>query len=396
MPTAPTAPEVAIRRLAAARAISVMGSLAAYAALVDLMFRRTGGSSLYLSATVMLTIGASGLLEPFGGWLADKMDRRRALIWSDLAGSLAFVAMAFIQEPATLLVVAFISALAETPFRAGSVAAVPALVGDDAMLAKANGLIGIGTNLGIMVGPAVGGLLAAWIGAEPVFVLNAATFGASSLLVWSIRAPFRRDEPAGGSHGGVTGGFRFLLADRVLLVVTAAWMVLVLGIGMAIVADRPLSEDFGAGSIGFGLMIGLWGAGSVAGSWLATRLKASQEPAALVTGFALAGLAGLAIWVSPVFALVLVANVMWGLGDALAVVAEQGIIQRRTPEAVRSRVVAANEAMVHTALMAGFLLATPAIDAIGPQATYAIGGVAALAAGALSLTVVKRVRAPAA
>ena len=392
MPAGSTAPLVAIRRLATARAISVTGSLAAYAALVDLIFRKTGGSSIYLAATVMLTIGAVGLLEPIGGWVADHLDRRRVLIGSDLAGAVAFVAMAFVADPKPLLVVAFISAVVETPFRAGSVAAVPALVGDDAMLARANGWIGIGTNLGITVGPALGGVLAAWLGAEPVFVLNAASFVVSAFLVWSIRAPFRTDATEHTDHAGV-GGFGFLARERVLLLVTLSWMVLVLGTGLGIVADRPVADVFATGSTGFGLMIGLWGAGSVVGSWIAGRLGRHQEPIALVIGFSLAGVAGIGIWVAPVFALVLVANVTWGVGDALAVVVEQGIIQRRTPEALRARVVAANDALVHAALVVGFLLASPAMDAVGPQATYAVGGIAALLAGVLSLSVVGRLRA---
>jgi MFS family permease len=392
MSEAPTTPMTAVRRLAVARAISVLGSLAAYAALVDLMFRLTDGSSFYLSATILLTIGAVGLLEPLGGWVADRFDRRLTLIWSDLAGALAFLAMAYVDDPGPLLVVAFLSAVVETPFRAGSVAAVPALVGDESLLAKANGWIGMGTNLGITVGPALGGALAAAIGAEPVFVLNAVSFVVSATLVWSIRAPFNAedddDEPM-----DVTAGFRFLLRDRVLFVVTASWMVLLLGTGLGIVADRPVAEAFDAGSVGFGLMIGLWGAGSVVGSWFASRLRAEQEPTGLVAGFWLAGIAGIGIWLSPVFGLVLACNVVWGFGDALTVVAEQGIIQRRTPDAIRARVVAANEGLVHVALIAGFLLATPAMNAIGPQATYAVGGVAALVAGACSLYVAGLARA---
>jgi predicted MFS family arabinose efflux permease len=162
---------------------------------------------------------------------------------------------------------------------------------------------------------------------------------------------------------------------------------------MAIVADRPLADVFDAGSIGFGFMIGLFGVGSIVGSWLASKMQAQQEPTVLVTGFMLAGAAGIGIWLSPVFALVLVGNVVWGFGDAITIVAEQGIIQRRTPDRIRARVVAANEGLVHAALMAGFLFASPAMDALGPQATYAIGGVSAIAAGLLSLTVVGRARA---
>jgi MFS family permease len=155
----------------------------------------------------------------------------------------------------------------------------------------------------------------------------------SSGLVWSIRARFQTDDDREGDVD-VTGGFRFLLGDRVILVITVAWMVLLLGIGMGIVSDRPLADTFDAGSVGFGFMLGLWGAGSVLGSFLASKLRSEQEPLALVIGFVLAGVAGIAIWLSPIFGLVLVFNVVWGVGDAVTVVAEQGIIQRRTPDRV--------------------------------------------------------------
>jgi MFS family permease len=388
----PTPPLVAVRRLALARFISVAGSMAAYTALIDLMYVQTDGSSWVLAATVLLTIGAVGLFEPLGGWVADRMDRKQALIWSDLAGAAAFVAMAFVtDEPALLLFVALISAVVETPFRAGSVAAVPALVGDGSLITKANGWIGVGTNLGLTLGPAAGGLLAAWLGAGPVFLINGATFLISALLVVWIDRPFR-DAGEPDEDVDLAGGFRFLARDRILLVVTLAWMVLVLGMGMGIIADRPVAEVFGAGAIGFGLMLGAFGAGSVVGSYLASRGSQAQEPPMLVAGFVIAGLAGLGIWVAPVFWVVVLCNLAWGAGDAVTIVAEQGIIQRRTPDALRSRVVAANEALVHAALIGGFLVAAPALDAIGPQAAYAVGGAAALVAAVMVLAVFRSVR----
>jgi predicted MFS family arabinose efflux permease len=169
-------------------------------------------------------------------------------------------------------------------------------------------------------------------------------------------------------------------------------MVLVLGMGMGIIADRPVAEVFGVGAIGFGLMLGAFGAGSVVGSYLASRGSEAHEPPMLVAGFVIAGLAGLGIWVAPVFWVVVLCNLAWGAGDAVTIVAEQGIIQRRTPDALRSRVVAANEALVHAALIGGFLVAAPALDAIGPQAAYAVGGAAALLAAAMVLAVFRRVR----
>lgn len=388
-----TSPDVAIRRLAVSRFVSVTGSMAAYTALIDLVYVETDGSTLFLSLTVLLTIGAVGLFEPLGALVADRWDRKRALIWSDLVGTSLFALLALTREPIALLGVALLTAVAETPFRAGSVAAIPNLVDDDRLISKANGWIGVGSNLGITIGPALGGVLVAWLGASPVFLLNAASFVVSAGLIWSIRAPFSgTDEEPSGDHedGDLVAGFRFIRRDRVLLVITLAWMVLLLGMGLGIVSDRPVADAFDMGSVGFGAMLGLWGLGSVVGSWTASRMTAANEPSALVAGFVLAGIGGIGIGLAPVFWFVLACNFVWGFGDALTVVAEQGIIQRRTPDRIRSRVVAANESLVHLSLVAGFLAAGPVLAAVGPQATYAIGGVAALGAGALAATVRRR------
>ncbi len=388
-----TSPDVAIRRLAVSRFVSVTGSMAAYTALIDLVYVETDGSTLFLSLTVLLTIGAVGLFEPLGALVADRWDRKRALIWSDLVGTSLFALLALTREPIALLGVALLTAVAETPFRAGSVAAIPNLVDDDRLISKANGWIGVGSNLGITIGPALGGVLVAWFGASPVFLLNAASFVVSAGLIWSIRAPFSGtdEEPSGDDEdGGLVAGFRFIRRDRVLLVVTLAWMVLLLGMGLGIVSDRPVADAFDMGSVGFGAMLGLWGLGSVVGSWTASRMTAANEPSALVAGFVLAGIGGIGIGLAPVFWFVLACNFVWGFGDALTVVAEQGIIQRRTPDRIRSRVVAANESLVHLSLVAGFLAAGPVLAAVGPQATYAIGGVAALGAGVLAATVRRR------
>jgi predicted MFS family arabinose efflux permease len=386
-----TPPNVAIRRLAVARFISVGGSMAAYTALIDLVFRRTDGSTVALSLAVLLTMGAVGLFGPVGGAIADRWDRRRAMIASDLAGGALFVALALAGPVWLVLAVAFLTAVAATPFRAGSTAAIPNLVQDRALITRANGRLAVGSNLGITLGPAIGGVLVGWIGAGPVFVLNAASFAASAALVWSIRAPFtgaaRRDDVDPNTRG-VLAGFRFLRRDRVLLVVTLAWVVLLLGMGMGIVADRPVAAAFSQGSVGFGVMLGLYGLGAVTGSFLGSRLTAATEPSALVAGFAVAGLAGLGIGVAPAFWIVLVCNLVWGVGDAVTTVARAGVLQRRTPDPIRGRVAAANESAVHLALMVGFLAAGPTIAAIGAQATYAVGGLAALGAALLASTVV--------
>src|SRR4029077_13316457 len=60
-----------------------------------------------------------------------------------------------------------------------------------------------------------------------------------------------------------------------------------------------------------------------------------------------------------------------------------GIMQRRTPDAVRSRAMAGFEAALSLGLAVAYLLAGPVLKHVGPQPTYRVGGGTALAAAIL-------------
>jgi MFS family permease len=278
-----TEPRTAVRRLALARVISVTGSAAAYTALMFEIYDQTG-SSVWLAASLLVTEGVSGLVGPFASVLGDRFDRRTVMIVSDLAAAACFAGMAMVASaPGPLVFIAFLSALAEAPFWPASSAAIPNLVPSE-QVGWANSLVAIGRNIGIMVGPAIGGILLAAAGAPWVFAINAVSFVLSAALVVSVRARFVGDRSDEGEHKGVWAGFRFLFHEPVLRRISVAWVVLVLGIGMAMVGDVPLVDVFDAGSAGFGLMIGLWGAGSILGSLAGRWLSAATEMRWLVLG----------------------------------------------------------------------------------------------------------------
>jgi MFS family permease len=146
---------------------------------------------------------------------------------------------------------------------------------------------------------------------------------------------------------------------------------------MAMVADVPLTDLFDAGSAGFGLMIGFWGAGSVLGSLAGRWLTPETELRWLVLGTAFVACIGIAIALSPWFALVLALNVAWGLGDGLTSVAEENILQRRTPDSVRSRVLGAVEGLFHGGLAVSYIAAAFVLPVVGARGMYAIAAVAA-------------------
>ena len=305
------------------------------------------------------------------------------MIVSDLAAAACFAAMALVaSSPGPLVLVAFLSALAEAPFWPASSAAIPNLVPSD-QVGWANSLVAVGRHIGITAGPAVGGILLATSGASWVFSINAVSFVLSSVLVVSVRARFVGDRSDGGEHQGIWAGFRFLVREPVLRRISLAWVVLVLGIGMSMVADPALIKLFDAGSTGFGLLIAFWGAGSILGSLAGRWLSAETEMRWLVLATALVAGVGVATALAPSFAIVLILGVAWGAGEGLSGVAEQNIFQRRTPDSVRSRVLGAVEGLFHGGLAVSYVVGAFVLPVVGARGMYAILG----ATAALSVVV---------
>jgi predicted MFS family arabinose efflux permease len=164
--------------------------------------------------------------------------------------------------------------------------------------------------------------------------------------------------------------------------------------GLVMVADVPLVEYFHAGSFGYGLLITCWGAGSVLGSLAGRKLNERKELRALFWGTVMVACATGSIAVSPWFAPILVMTVFGGFGDSITIVAEQGIQQRRTPDAVRSRVMSASDAIVTVSFACSLAVAGLVLKALGPQNVYAIGGLAALGGAAVLLPALRSARSP--
>jgi MFS family permease len=389
-------PEIrsAVHRLAIARLISVTGGAAAYTALMSTIYDRTGGSPGWLSATLLLTFGVAGFVGPFAGHLGDRFDRRAVMIGSELAGAAAFTAMALVDGPSALLAFAFVSAIVDQPFYSASRAAIPNLVDDESQISWANSWVTLGANAGIMIGPVLGGVLAGAVGSRWVFVANAVTFLVSVLLVRSVHRPFSgvHTIEEAEEHRGVVAGFRFIRRDTMLLRIAAGGGAMILGLGLAMVADRPLAEHFGVGDPGFGTIISCWGAGSVIGSFLGRRLTERSERRWVVLGTLGIALTSLGIGLSPVFWPVLVLFAGNGISDAVALVAEQGIQQRRTPDVVRSRVMSASEAVLSISLAIGYGLAGPVLEFTSAQGLYVVAGLTSVGATLILLPLARRSR----
>ena len=386
-----TPPRTAVRRLALGRAISVAGTFAAGTALVFTIYRETQ-STAWISATMLLTWAVIGFFSPLAGALGDRFDRRRVMIVSESASALCWFAMAFVtQSPPVLLAIAFASSVVEVAYFPASSAAIPNVAGEE-HLSWANSLLSVGRYAGLTFGPIVGGLLVAVIGPEWVFAANGVSYLASVALTWSVRADFadpERDKEASEEHRGVLAGFRFVRRDRVLRLLALSFMVFIVGMATTLVADPVLADEFGTGSLGFGLISALWGAGTIVGVWLGRRITEESEGRWMLGCSVLVALTGFGVALSPWFGLVLFWMFAFGATDGPTQVIEQNLLQRRSPDVVRSRVMGAWETLMHGSLVVALVAGGWIVSVLGPRGAYAIGGVTGLVGAALLLPFLK-------
>jgi predicted MFS family arabinose efflux permease len=381
----------AARRVAAAQLISLTGSEAAFTALVVAVYNRTHSPS-WISAVLLVAFWTGGLLTPFAGSLGDRFDRRVVVISADLAGAAAFALLAFAHSPWALLLLTFLDAAAASPTFPALSAAVPNLAAPED-LAWANGTISFGHNVGHVAGPALGGLIAATAGPTAVFLANAVSFVVSAALIASVKGRFSAERSDGNpdEHPGVWRGFGFIARDPVLRLIAVAFIPFAVAVGSVMVAELPLATSFGAGSFGFGMISASFGAGALAGALLARRLDEPRARRGLVIGsFVTAAFFG-SVAGANAFWIVLVAMVGAGCSDAIVDVAVELTFQRRSPDAVRSRVLAGLEGIFLTGLAVSFLFAGAFVETFGPSAAYALAGAGCLAT-ALLLTPLLRAR----
>ncbi len=140
-------------------------------------------------------------------------------------------------------------------------------------------------------------------------------------------------------------------------------------------SEFPLAELFGAGSLGYGLLISSWGAGTLLGSVFAARAVKRSTYWSLVAGTLGLSLMLGSVAIAPFLWIVCVTQLIGGVFDTFVNVAEETVRQQRTPDELRSRVFAAGEAIVVIAMSASIAVGGPLIQAAGPRAAYALTGV---------------------
>lgn len=367
----------AVRRLAAARLLSMTGTDASGVAIGFALYAETG-SAAWLSLSLLLTIGAGSVLAPLGGWLGDRLPRRRLMIGTELGAAVLFAVLAVTGDPVALLAVGLVATALGSAFGPAAGAAIAHVAGPRD-LAWANGLIAAGGNIGKTAGRLGAGVAIALAGTSAVFVFDALTFLVSAAMIATIRVPFGGGDAAVASAAEPRrgGGVAFTLGHARIRLVLASACASTLATAFTMTAEVPLVFELGGGAIALGALTACWGLGMIAGSWHAGRVTHAANEATAVLAGRLVMACGIGlVGVTGALVPALACYVLGGLGGGFMGVASQSLVLRETPDALRSRVLGTMDACRNAAFGLGVAVAGIAVAPLGPVHVYAVVGVA--------------------
>ncbi len=384
-----------VNRLALSQGVAYAGRGAAMTALIWVLYESTG-SSWWVSGAMLAVFGVSTAVSPWSGHVGDRHDRRVVVLASALFAAFGFAACAVLSELSLTLPIIAVMVLAASTQGALSAAvtgAIPALVAEED-LSGANGVAGAFKSAGFMLGPGVGGALLAVVGPTGVFAASALLLLGAVASVWRLPGTFRAKPHPEHGVGSSLDGYRRLIRDPWLRLLTIAWTIVMIAVGPVIVAEVVLAEQFAVGSIGYGLIAVFWDGGGVIGALVGRRIPRSLERLAIVGGCVAIAFGFAVVGLAPVFWPVLLGMFTAGLFDAFGTVAAQNLIQRRTPDHLRSRVSAALDAVVIGAMSLSFALGAPLVELLGPQGVYLAAAAASLVGAGLLIPTLRGTPVP--
>ncbi|WP_353945998.1 MFS transporter [Streptomyces sp. HUAS MG91] len=349
-----------------------------------------GAVGLAMAASVACFAG----LVIFGGVIADRFDTRLLMIGADatrlvtqsLAAVMFFTGHVVLWE---ICVIGAVNGTASALFQPGVASTVPRLADD---VQAANGAIRVAESGSQLAGPAVAGMLVAFVSPGLVFAAHAGTYALSALCLLLLRLPPAPpdDSPAPTAttfRTELVEGWREFRSRTWLWGVIAVWCVLMIGAfgpAVPLVATQITQEH---GPRAYGLVNSALGAGTVIGGLVALRLR----PRRMLRAGSLA-LFSFALFPAVVGAGLSVPGMMAGCVVAGAGMSFWGVmwatsVQTQVPRDVLNRIHAYDVAGSLAMQPVGQALAGPAAAAFGTHHVLLTGGAVTLGCAAVLLLI---------
>lgn len=268
------------RLYASGQIISLVGVWMQRVAQDWLVLELTNGSPVALGIAASLQFLPVLLLSMWGGVLADRMDKRKLLLWLESALGVCALALGLLDVTGLVhlwhvyllcFLLGCFSAV-ETPVRQSFVVE---MVGRES-LTNAVALNSMMFNAARIIGPAIAGVTIVAIGTGWVFLANAISFVGVVLGVWLMRThELMRSEPLPREKGQLLSGLRYVRSRPDLMtVMVLVFFVSTFGMNFYMTLAIMARNVFGGDADAYGLLSTLIAVGTLAGAtWAARRQK---------------------------------------------------------------------------------------------------------------------------
>lgn len=391
--------------------ISLMGDWVLNVGLPIYVFLLTR-SVLILSITVLLNVLPNILLGSVAGVFVDRWDRKRTVIITNLLLGLSLLPLLLVRAADRVwivYIVAFVGASIEQFFMPAQSALLPTLVAE-AHLVQANSLNSLSSNFARLVGPAIGGIVAAIFGLTGIVLADMASFLIAGLLITFVKIAATSNVQAETSPPDneiitkasfwreLVDGLRVIRSERTLAVILAMYSILMVGEGVfAVLYPVFVNRILHGGAAQIGQLMSAQAIGGLLGGlligWLGRRVMSRWTIGLFGMAF---GLTDLAIFNTPAFFpffwLTAGLFVTAGLVGIAPMTGAQSLLQAKSPEAYRGRVFGVLGMLMGLCALIGTIAAGFLTDHLGLITVLNVQAAGYVCAGLLALSLLPRER----
>jgi MFS family permease len=389
------------RILFPANTVSNIGSWAQRIAQDWLVLELTNNNGTYLGLVTAVQFAPVLFFSLHGGKFADRFNKRKVLILTNLVGGAASLALGVLVMTGliqlwhvfVLAAILGISTAIDAPVRQSFTTEV---VGQSD-LPNAVSLNSANFNAGRLVGPAISGGLIAAFGTGPSFIVNGLSyfFVIAALMRLNEKAFFHLDRPK--SDGSIREGIAYAKArPDIYVVMLMVFFLATFGLNFQIFNALMATQEFGLGPASFGLMGTFIAIGSLTGAIGSARLERFRNAKFVIKGGIVFSISIMVLSIIPSYSLYILWLPICGFTALTTLVSANSIVQTSTDPAIRGRVMGVYLLIFMGGTPFGSPLIGSATELIGIRPTIAVcGGISLAASTFIWLRYKNRVELPA-
>lgn len=337
-------------------------------------------SALWVGIVALVQLVPTGVLAPWAGALGDRFPRRRVLLWTQAGMLLCAVALWVVWAAGVREIWAILIPIAAQGVFAGlNAPSWQSYVHDLVPREDVRSAVTFNSlqfNLSRVLGPALGGVLLASVGATWTFFANAVSFLFVLIALLIVRTDGTAHIVREGALRGFASAGRIIWLNRPLRVsVGVAMAVGLLGNPMFNLSVVLAEEVYGVDEFALGMLNAAVGVGAVLAVPLVAGMSARATIGSVVAlGVAAYGIAFLTIGLIDVYAVGVVGFVLAGAAFLSTISSTNTVLQLRTPDAFRGRVLALRGACYFTCIPLGAVLQSAIAEWAGVRWSMAVAG----------------------